>query len=185
MVSFVWCFFSLCLRAQALKLVEVAAANVNTAVRAPFESWLFKRGDVRKAWKKRYFLLQHGKVMYFENDKKKGALGAFSASGARIVSMKSSFADEGRTGAIFGVTPHSQVQGAGVAAGEDHRQYILEAADEKLRAKWIEMLVLHGAVDDGVMQEGVSNQLVAYENWVKKRGGSFRSEKKARVRGVL
>lgn len=108
-------------------------------------------------------------MSYFDSDKKKSSLGTFKVSGARVVTFNSG------EGFAFGITP--QVQMA-LSGPEITRQYMCMANAEADRKKWIDMLVLHGAVDDGVTQDGVAHQSLLLEGWLEKRGGVWKSLQK-------
>ena len=50
------------------------------------EGWLWKEGHVAKTWKRRFFVLEHGVLEYFEDpEAAKSALGRIALSGASQV----------------------------------------------------------------------------------------------------
>jgi hypothetical protein len=137
--------------AEALELVGHALADVNKAVRAPYEGRLKKKkSGISKKWKMHFFWLCDGELSYSENESRKNAKGLLQVNAARVVCFSDKVFNKnlGRVGFQFGITPST------AALGEDStRMYIMEAESEKARAAWVELLIVHGAHDDGEMDE--------------------------------
>lgn len=159
---------------EAEKMIAVAAKGVDEAIRAKMSGWLSKRGEINKSWKSRWFVLQDGTVTYYSSEKCNQNLGSFSVNGSRVVSFDAKiFADEQRKGAIFGVTPWAQYDRHKTFK---QRQYILEAENYETRQKWRQILLVHGAVDDGAVDESGPNIPDALlEGWLTKKGDRRRN----------
>jgi hypothetical protein len=47
----------------------------------PYYGYLVKKGKIRQNWKLRYFVLEDGKISYFQSPNEKGPLGSFIVRG--------------------------------------------------------------------------------------------------------
>ncbi|CAH1405425.1 unnamed protein product [Nezara viridula] len=88
------------------------------------EGWLVKRGEVNKAFQKRYFVLKGNLLFYFEKRSDKEPIGVIILEGCTIELAE----DEGQFG--FKIVFH----------GQGNRTYILEAESQDSMEQWMKAL---------------------------------------------
>lgn len=88
------------------------------------EGWVFKQGEVNKAFQQRWFVLQDGCVTYYKQKESKNAQGSFSVYGAEVKLAQ----PKGKIREGFQVT---------VTTG---RTYTLRVESEEECAEWVELL---------------------------------------------
>jgi hypothetical protein len=111
------------------------------------EGYLWKAGELNKGWKERFFAIDPkiSKLTYMK-DKGSKKLGAIELKGAKIVLMP--LGCEQRPGLLLGITPPSA-----------KRTYLVEAANEAERSRWIRAMLAQGAISGGAV-DGVGAQKI-------------------------
>lgn len=100
------------------------AAFATTPTGIDKEGWLIKRGEVNKAFQKRYFILKGNLLFYFEKKGEKEPIGVVILEGCTIELAE----DEGQFG--FKIVFH----------GQGNRTYILEAESQESMEQWMKAL---------------------------------------------
>jgi len=111
------------------------------------EGYLWKAGELNKGWKERFFAIDPkvSKLTYMK-DKGSKKLGAIELKGAKVVLMPAGC--EQRPGLLLGITPPSA-----------KRTYLVEAANEGERSRWIRAMLAQGAISGGAV-DGVGAQKI-------------------------
>lgn len=111
------------------------------------EGYLWKAGELNKGWKERFFSIDPkvSKLTYMK-DKGSKKLGSIELKGAKVVLMPAGC--EQRPGLLLGVTPPSA-----------KRTYLVEAANEAERSRWIRAMLAQGAISGGAV-DGVGEKKI-------------------------
>lgn len=147
-------------------MAEAAAAArpTNTKAAIQHDGWLYKLGGFIKNWKKRWFVIRKGELMYFEEkshvNQRHLAKGVLVLRGARAISFSAKEHKE----YAFGVRPH----------GTD-RTYIMVAETADERRRWLTFIAqLAGQSDE--IEEVLDGKVVSdsiREGYLLKQGGLF------------
>lgn len=112
--------------------MKINEKNLSTFACTPpsdLDGWLSKRGEVNRAWQRRWFVLKGNLLFYFEKRNDKEPLGVIILEGCTI-----ELAEEDGDQYCFKVIFH----------GDKDRSYLLAAETQELMERWMKALTCAG-----------------------------------------
>ena len=140
------------------------AAKKDDPNKVQMSGWLEKQGHVRKAWQKRWFVLQNRTLTYYTDDPSKGGKekGKINLEGSTIYSLEDK------------ENPHCfAVQ---ESTGGKVKAFPIKASAEAMRECWVDLIKLHGtdaAMAGYVTKKGGFNTWSYKQRWMVLEGSTL------------